>query len=187
MDVPLDEQYQPNFVVVRLDDPLLFKCPVLYMEDVGTASFSDREVQGLRDYLLKGGFLQVDDFWGSQAWNQWEREIGRVLPPSEFPIIDIPPTHPIMRALYVVTGIEQASSIQFWRRDGRVSERGADSAQVHFRGIQDARGRLMVVMRHNTDIPDTWEREGESQAYFDRFSPGGYAVGVNAVIYALTH
>jgi hypothetical protein len=58
---------------------------------------------------------------------------------------------------------------------------------VHFRGIQDSRGRLMVLMTHNTDIADSWEREGESQEYFDRFSPRGYALGVNAVIYAMTH
>jgi hypothetical protein len=93
-----------------------------------------------------------------------------------------------MRTLYHVKQIEQVSSIQFWRRNGgAVSERGADSAEVHFRGIADQRGRLMVVMAHNTDIPDTWEREGENQEYFDRFSPAGYAIGVNNVVYGLTH
>ena len=70
---------------------------------------------------------------------------------------------------------------------GIVSERGSDSPRVNFRGIQDERGRLMVVMAHNTDIPDTWEREGESKEYFDRFSPNGYALGVNIMIYAMTH
>jgi len=79
------------------------------------------------------------------------------------------------------------SSIQFWGRWGSVSERGADSARVNFRGINDEKGRLMDVMAHNTDIPDTWEREGENKEYFDRFSPNGYAVGVNIVLYALTH
>jgi hypothetical protein len=188
VDVPLDENYQPNFVVVRLDDPLLFKCPMLYMEDVGTMRLKESEVAGLRTYLLKGGFLQVDDFWGSRAWNRWSQEISRVLPPNEFPIFDIPATHPIMRTLYDVKSVEQVSSIQFWvRNGGSVSERGRDSAQVHFRGIQDARGRLMVVMSHNTDIPDSWEREGESQRYFDLFSPAGYAIGVNTVVYGLTH
>ena len=69
---------------------------------------------------------------------------------------------------------------------GGTTERGiTDPVDAH--GIADAHGRLMVVMRHNTDIPDTWEREGESQEYFDRFSPNGYAVGVNIMIYAMTH
>jgi hypothetical protein len=187
VNVPLDANREPNYVVVALTDPLIFRCPMVYMEDVGTASFSDEEVAGLRAYLLKGGFLTVDDFWGSRAWKQWAEEIGRVLPPGEFPIIDIPPSHPIMRSLYDVKTVEQVSSIQFWSRSGSVSERGSDSAQVHFRGIQDSRGRLMVLMAHNTDIPDTWEREGENQEYFDRFSPAGYAIGVNTVLYALTH
>ena len=93
-----------------------------------------------------------------------------------------------MHALYEVKEVEQVSSINFWMRSGGgVSERGADSPHPNFRGITDEDGRLMVVMAHNTDIPDTWEREGESQEYFDRFSPGGYALGVNIIVYALTH
>lgn len=186
--VRLDTTRQPEYVVVQLSDPLLFRCPMLHMEDVGTVRFSPDEVTNLRAYLQKGGFLAVDDFWGSQAWDQWAAEIGRVLPPGRYPIFDIPADHPIMHTLYDVKDIEQVSSIQFWSRSGgRVSERGDDSRQVNFRGIADEKGRLIVVMAHNTDIPDTWEREGESQEYFDRFSPAGYAVGVNVVLYALTH
>jgi hypothetical protein len=179
---------QPDNVVLRLDDPLIFRCPVLFMEDVGTLRFSETEVEALRDYLLKGGFLYVDDFWGSEAWDQWSYEIGRVLPARRYPIIDIPRTHAIMHTLYDVKAIPQVSSINFWSRNsGSTSERGIDSPQANFRGIQDEQGRLMVVMTHNTDISDTWEREGENQDYFDRFSPDGYAVGVNIILYALTH
>jgi hypothetical protein len=186
--VHMNEDGQPDNVVVQLTSPLLFRCPLLFMEDVGTMHLSDREVENLRAYLLKGGYLMVDDFWGSQAWAQWVEEIGRVLPPSEYPIIDIPRDHPIMHTLYEVKEIEQVSSIQFWLRNaGAVSERGHDSAEVHYRAIADERGRFMVVMAHNTDIPDTWEREGENQDYFDRFSPAGYAIGVNNVVYGLTH
>jgi hypothetical protein len=186
--VRLDHTGQPDYLVVRLTDPLLFECPMLQMEDVGTVRFSEEEVASLRAYLLKGGFLAVHDFWGSQAWDQWAEEIGRVLPRDRYPIADIPRDHPIMHTLYDVREIEQVSSIQFWSRSGgRVSERDRDSSQVNFRGIADERGRLMVIMAHNTDIPDTWEREGESQEYFDRFSPAGYAIGVNIVVYALTH
>ena len=179
---------QPDYVVVRLTDPLLARCPVLHVEDAGTARFSDADVAALRTYLLKGGFLAVDDFWGTAAWEQWAAEIGLVLPPGQYPIADIPADHPMMHALYDVKKIEQVSSIQFWiRNGGSVSERGSDSPHPNFRGISDPHGRLMVVMAHNTDIPDTWEREGESQEYFDRYSPGGYALGVNIVLYAMTH
>jgi len=159
------------------------------MEDVGTAEFSEQEVVNLREFFLKGGFLWVDDFWGSAAWDVWSRQIARVLTPAEYPIFDIPGDHPIMHTLYDVKEVPQVCSIQFWNPGypNETSERGADSARVNFRGIQDSHGRLMVLMSHNTDIADTWEREGENQQYFDMFSPRGYAVGVNVVLYAMTH
>ncbi len=186
--VKFGKDNQPDNVVLRLTDPLLYRCPVLFMEDVGTARFSDDEVEALRNYLVKGGFLYVDDFWGTKAWEQWAYEIGRVLPPHQYPIFDIPPNHTIMHSLYDVKAIPQVSSISFWTRSGgSTSERGEDSPYANFRGIQDEQGRLMVVMTHNTDISDTWEREGENKEYFDRFSPDGYAVGVNIILYALTH
>jgi hypothetical protein len=186
--VKLNENRQPNFGVVSLTDPLLFKCPLLFMEDVGTADLSEAEVRALRAYFLKGGFLGVDDFWGSRAWDWWSQQITRVLPAEEYPIIDVPLTHPIMHTLYDVKDYLQVSSIQFWYSNGgATSERGPDSAQVHYRGIEDKSGRLMVFMTHNTDVSDTWEREGENREYFDLFSPRGYAIGVNVVLYAMTH
>ena len=89
---------QPNHLVVRLTDDALFNCPMIQMEDVGTMRLSDAEVVRLREYLLKGGFLYVDDFWGEWAWEQWAEEIGRVLPPSEYPIRDITPAPPAVPA-----------------------------------------------------------------------------------------
>jgi hypothetical protein len=116
------------------------------------------------------------------------RELARILPPGEFPLVPIPNTHPIMHTLYDVKEIPQVPAISHWRRYGSTSERGLDSAEVYVRGIQDARGRLMVLVTHNTDIADTWEREGEfPREYFDIFSPRGYAIGVNVVLYAMTH
>jgi hypothetical protein len=186
--VKLDQNRQPNYAVLSLTDPLLYKCPILFMEDVGTAEFSDAEVLALRTYFEKGGFLWVDDFWGSNAWERWTEQIGRVLPASRYPVMDVPLDHPIMHTLYDVREYLQVSSIQFWSQTGgQVSERGGDSAEVHYRGIEDDKGRLIVYMTHNTDVADTWEREGENQRYFDLFSPRGYAIGVNAVLYALTH
>jgi hypothetical protein len=179
---------KPNHLVVRLTDDAIFRCPIIEMEDVGTIQFSDAEVTRLREYLLKGGFLYVDDFWGSYAWKRWEGQIGRVLPPVRYPIVDIGPDHALYRAMFIIPKIPQIPSINSWRRmGGATSERGADSAEVHLRGINDARGRLMVLMTHNTDISDAWEREGEDPRYFYQFSPDGYAVGINIVMYALTH
>jgi hypothetical protein len=184
--ISVDAAGDPNYWVVRLTDDALFRCPFLMGTDVGTLEFSPAEVARLRDYLLKGGFLWVDDFWGTHAWEQWSGEIRKVLP--EFPIADVPRDHPIWHTLYEVTEVPQVTSINFWRRSGGItSERGADSPHANFRMIADQKRRIMVLMTHNTDIGDSWEREGEDYDFFIRFSPRGYALGVNAILYALTH
>ena len=125
---------------------------------------------------------------GSYAWAAWSSEIGRVLPPSEYPIRDLAPEHPIYRTQFQIAEFPQIPSIQSWRGNPyETSERGSDSATPHFRAISDRHGNVMVLMSHNTDISDAWEREGEDPRYFYAFSPKGYAVGINAVLYAMTH
>jgi hypothetical protein len=179
---------EPQFVVVRLTDEALYGCGFLHLEDVGTASLTAPEIEGLRNYLLRGGFVWCDDFWGTFAWNNWLNELRRVLPQSDYPVVPIPMDHPILRAQFEVTEIPQIPSIQFWRQSGGgTSERGADSAEPALTGIFDQHGNLMVVMTHNTDISDAWEREGEDPRFFYNFSPDGYAVGINILMYAMTH
>ena len=180
---------EPNHYVVRMTDDELFQCPFLIASDVGTIGLTDEEALGLRIYLLKGGFLWVDDFWGPLAWEQWTRELSKVLLPAEFPIEDVPMSDPIFQSQYIVQKIPQITNIQFWRstRGQETSERGPDSAEPHFRAVRDGHRRIMVVMTHNTDIADSWEREGEDPAFFYQFSPDGYAVGVNVLLHALTH
>ncbi|MDX1382542.1 MAG: DUF4159 domain-containing protein [Thermoanaerobaculia bacterium] len=181
---------EPNHVVVQATDDLMFRCPFLFMSDVGTAGFTREEAVRLRSYLQAGGFLYVDDFWGDLAWENWSREIGKVLPPGEYPIVDIPLDHEIFRSLYHVREVPQVPSIQHWHWTGgySTSERGWESEDAHFRGIFDDNGRLMVVMTHNTDIADGWEREGEDEEFFARFSvTKAYPLGINIVLYAMTH
>jgi hypothetical protein len=178
----------PNHLSVRLGDPLIFQCPFLSATDVGTAAFTDEEAETLRTYLLKGGFLWVDDFWGPYAWDHWVSQISRVLSPAQFPIRDLVVDHPIHRTLFEFTTLPQIPSISFWRRSGGdTSERYELSAEPHLRGIADEHGRLMVVMTHNTDISDAWEREAEDPQFFFSFSPQGYAVGLDVVLYGMTH
>jgi hypothetical protein len=175
-----------NYWVVRLTDDQLFECPLLLGSDVGTAALSNVEVQRLRQYLLKGGFLWVDDFWGSRAWEHWRTQIMKVLP--EFPIVDVAQTDPIRRAMFNVDEVKQVPSIFSWGGPGSdARERGSDSPHADFRAIADGHGRLMVVMTHNTDIGDSMEREGENPDYFAEYSPSGYALATNIVLYALTH
>jgi Domain of unknown function (DUF4159) len=186
--VSKDSNGRPEHLVVRLTEDFLYQCPYLHMEDVGTASFTDAEVKGLRDFLLKGGFLWVDDYWGSYAMQNWLSQLARVLPPSVYPVEDIPIDHPIFKSMFEVKSLPQIPSIQFWRTSGGgTSERGSDSTTPTVRGVIDPHGTVMVLMTHNTDISDAWEREGEDPRFFYKFSPDGYAVGINVVLYALTH
>jgi hypothetical protein len=187
--VSRDHEGQPNHFVVRLTDDALFNCPLTVASDVGSLGFRPEEIDRLRTYLLKGGFLWVDDFWGTLAWRQWSTEIARVLDPSTYPIVDVPLNDPMLKSMFEVTRVPQITNIQFWRGvDGQsTSERGSDSADVHLRAIRDTHGRIMVLMTHNTDVADSWEREGEDPAFFYQFSPNGYALGIDVVLHAMTH
>jgi hypothetical protein len=172
--------------VVSLGDTGLFECPFLFASDVGTTGLTGDEAGVLREYLLKGGFLWADDFWGDRAWQHWSEQLRRVLP--EYDVIDLPITHPIFATGFNVERVPQIPSIQYWRRSGGYpSERGAESAQVNVRAIMDGTGRILVLMTHNTDIADGWEREGEDVAFFESFSWDAYAVGINVALWVLTH
>jgi hypothetical protein len=178
----------PNHFTIRLSDPAMFQCPILSATDVGTAFFTDDEAKTLRAYLEKGGVLWVDDFWGPYAWDNWVENISKVLPPGEYPIRDIPLDHPIRRVLFEFKDLPQIPSINFWNQSGGgTSERGELSAEPHLRGITDQQGRFMVIMTHNTDISDAWEREAADPRFFFSFSPQGYAVGLDVFLYAMTH
>ena len=186
-DVARNERGDPFHAVVSATEPDLYDCPFLFASDVGTIGFSEIEAVRLRNYLLKGGFLWADDFWGDYAWRNWTLEMNRILP--EYSIVPLPRDHILFHTLYSVDSVPQIPSIQYWRRSGRLgtSERGAESATPTLHGIMDETGRLLVIMTHNTDIADGWEREGEDDEFFYLFSPAAYAVGINVILYVLTH
>ena len=114
-------------------------------------------------------------------------QLSKALPPAEFPVRDLEKDHPLFRTLFDIGYLPQIASIGFWLGTGGTSERGADSAVAHARGIFDAQGRLMVLMTHNTDIGDSWEEEASNPQYFYEFSTKGYAFGINTIVYAMTH
>ena len=182
-----DDDYK--HVVVQLTDPLLYHCPFVMMTEPGGAYFDEAESAQLRDYLLKGGFLWADDFWGEYAFRFWSEAIGQALPPERYPIVDVPLDHTLFHILYDIHRIPQIPSIDFWAgTGGQTSERGRDSAIPHVRAIMDENdGRIMVLMTHNTDFGDAFEREGDDHRYFLTFAPEGYAFGVNAIVYSMTH
>lgn len=178
----------PVPISLQLTDPALFDYPFLYMIEPGSLVFSEDEVLALRRYLLNGGFLMVDDFWGDYAYENFYREIKRVFPerePQELPL-----THEVFQCVYRLKERPQVPSIHSWWPGSDVTweEHGPGSREVHFRGITDDKGRLMVIICHNTDLGDGWEQEGQDPSYFREFSEKkSYPMGINIVTYAMTH
>jgi len=185
--ISTDASGEPDHVVIALTDPALFECPFVMMTEVGAAYLSPEEAVKLREYLQKGGFLWADDFWGSYAWEHWVLELNKVLPPNEYKIFELPKDHPLFRQHFQILKVPQIASINHWMGTGGTSERGEDSAVPHAMGIADRQGRLMVLMTHNTDFGDSWEREADDPSYFYNFSVDGYAFGINVLLYAMSH
>ena len=178
----------PNHYLVRITDDQLFQCPFLLAGDVGSMGISAAEAERLRTYFLKGGFMWTDDMWGTDQWETWSHEIAKVFPPAEYPIVEVPVSDALFSSQFVVDHMPQIPNYPYWRRSGGdTSEQGEDSRVPVFRAIRDHKGRIMIAMTANTDIADAWEREGENPEYFYRFSPTGYALGINVLLHALTH
>jgi hypothetical protein len=184
--VSMDRNGEPMAMLLNLHQPEAFHCPILMMTEPGGVLFDEEEVKNLRTYLLKGGFLWADDFWGEYAWTYWENQIRRVLPSGEFPIVDLPADHVLLHQMFTLKEMPQIPGIGYWDGADRTYER-FDAKQQHLRAINDDRGRIMVLMTHNTDFGDSYEQEAVDPDYFMRFSVPGYAFGINAVVYAMTH
>ncbi|HEX7089485.1 MAG TPA: DUF4159 domain-containing protein [Longimicrobiales bacterium] len=167
---------------VRLDDPRLRRYPFLYAVEVGHMALTDAEVEGLRSYLEAGGFLVVDDFWGPYEWENFEYNMRRVLPGR--PIVDITLDHPLYSAFYQIDEVVQVPNIGNAWRGGPTWE--CHGCTPHVRGIYDDAGRLMVLIHFNTDLGDAWEWADDPR-YPIRYSTYAYQVGVNMIIYAMSH
>jgi len=186
----------PKPITMRLTDPRLFQYPFIYMSDVGWQELSPREEERLREYLLRGGFLWIDDFWGDAEWNNWEYNMRQVFPDLEWR--EIPHDHPILNIVFPLGECPQIPARDFaFQRPGvnwdpPFIHRGRSNDenqvnQVHFRGLFSKSGRLMAVATHNTDIGDGWEREAEDERYFRVYSVRAYALGINVISYIMSH
>jgi hypothetical protein len=175
-------------LIVRPTDEALFQCPFVMLWQAESLYFSEEDAVSMRKYLLKGGFLWSDDSWGEFAWQNFEEEMRKVLPEPRYRFTDLTPSHLIYRSFFELPRVPQIPGISYWwGTGGDTSERGTDSAVVHVRGIADEHGRLMVLSTHNTDIADGWEREGVDPRYFRQFSVDSYAVGINVMLYTMSH
>ena len=178
----------PDGRILTLTDPRLVDFPWIYIVEPGGLGFRDDEIVALRKYLLNGGFLMFDDFWGEAAWANVEREMKRVFPDRSFS--ELPLEHPLYSCVFQIKAKGQVPNIRLGEEsqyDGRTWER-PDAQTVHHRVLLDDKGRMMVFAAHNTDNGDGWEREGEAEYYFKNFSEKiSYPLGINVVFYAMTH
>ena len=179
--VPSLDAYEREHAIL-LDDPELRRFPFLYALEVGAMALTEPEVVGLRGYLLAGGFLVIDDFWGSLQWANFEFEIQQVLPGYE--IVDLTLDHPIFTAFYEIDEILQVPNVRNGVRGGPTHQQDGYVPMV--KGIHDENGRLMVVINWNTDLGDAWEW-ADNPDYPFRYSSYAYEMGLNMIIYAMGH
>ena len=188
----------PDARVLKLSDPNLFHYPLLYIEHAGYMRLSDEETLALRKYLLNGGALLVNDFWGIAEWEGFAGEIKKVLPDNDW--VDLTTDHPVFNCVYDLRGPMnnlQVPTIQFWNRSFDPANpqapqqtifRGEGSEQMHVRAVFDDRHRMMILAIHNSDVSDGWEREQENETYFNQYSERvAYPLGVNLIVYLMTH
>jgi len=174
--------------ILELTDPALFDHPFIYIIEPGGIQLDDDEVAALRKYLLAGGFLMVDDFWGENEWEVFHEQFKRVFPERD--LVELPLEHPMFHCVYDLKKKYQVPSIGMAHagREYGITWEREDAREAHYRGVFDDKGRMMAIVCHNTDLGDGWEREGEDEWYFREFSEKkAYPMGINIIFYAMTH
>ncbi len=169
-------------IVLQFDDEEIFDYPFLYALEMGRnggLSLSPAEIENLREYLLRGGFLLIDDFWGERQWDDFYRDFSQVFPDRE--LIELQSNHEIFHTFYDIDGAQMIPG-----RGGRqgLGQQGIDSASNH--AILDDNGRVMVLINWNSDMGDGWEHTYD-QWYPTQYSNLAYQLGINYLVYSLTH
>lgn len=181
---------------IALNDPRIYDYPMLYVVEAGFASFSPSEAENLREYLLRGGFLLVDDFHGSYQWSEFEGWMGQVFPDRD--IVDIPPTHEIFSVHFAIDEFIQIPGLralclnpgETWElpimKSAAVNESNASRQEPRWRGVLDDDGRVMAIINWNMDLGDAWEH-ADMEEYSALYTATAYRLGVNYLIYGMTH
>ena len=179
----------PTPVIIDLMDPAIFDYPFLYIIEPGGydggLNLQPPEVDMLRRYLDNGGFVMVDDFWGEHEWQIFYQQIKKIFPDGE--PIELPLEHPIFHCVYELEKKPQIPAINVYLSGRQTAER-YDARVPHYMGFFDDKGHLQMIVCHNTDLGDGWEREGENEIYFREMSERwAYPLGINILFYAMTH
>ncbi len=169
--------------VVPIHHPDLFNYPMIYSGEAGQMVFDDSDATVLREYLTRGGFWMIDDFWGTFEWRNFEQQMKKVFPNRQ--IVDLPLSHPIFHVFYDIEERMQVPNIGYAYNPGTPTWE-QDGYEPYVRGILDESGRLLVFINHNTDLMDASEW-ADDPLYPQRFSTYSYKIFTNAVVYALSH
>jgi len=168
LQVVLDE----NEYIFTFDDPNLMKYPFAYLCEVGYMQLSDQEITGMREYLLRGGFLLVDDFRSARQMQIFQYYVKQALPEFEMKPLDI--SHPIFNCFFSIKTLDVRPPY--------------DRGKPEFLGVEDKHGRLMMIINFNNDVSDYWQWSGDPyQPLPAEDTQGAYKFGVNYAFYALTH
>lgn len=169
--------------VIDIDDGPIFDWPWLYAVEVGRGGFiaTDQQAKRLRDYLDRGGFFMVDDFHGTYEWENFMRSLQRVFPDRS--VVDIPNDDPIFHILHDLSDRVQVPGAQFLR-SGRTYEQ--DGYEPRWRAIYDDKGRIQVAICHNMDLGDAWQY-ADDPAYPEKYASESFRIGVNYIVYSMTH
>jgi hypothetical protein len=168
--------------VIDVDDGPLLDYPWLYAVEVGRWGFTEPQAKRLREYLDRGGFLMVDDFHGGDEWEGFMRGLRQIYPDRQ--VVDIPDDDPIFHMISDLSDRVQIPGAQYVR-SGLTYER-SDGYPANWRGIYDAKGRLVVAICHNVDLGDAWQYADEPR-YPEKFAAQALRLGVSYVIYSMTH
>ncbi len=184
----------PEPKVLEIADPELFSFPWVFMSGAGNITLTDEEAATLRKYLLNGGAMMVDDFWGQREWDGVFLAMKKIFPDRQ--IVDVPRSHQIFHFLF---DLPDSLSLQTSNLRSAVSNQGTgvtwednhlggNTREIHFRAIFDDKDRIMVFLCHNTDNGDGWEEEGSDPWFFREFSEKkNYPLGFNIIFYLMTH
>ena len=166
---------------VNLDEGDAYDWPFLYAVEVGHWQLTDAQAKALREFIDRGGFFMCDDFHGTREWEVFQESMRRVFP--DRPIVDLKNQDAIFHTIYDLDDRYQVPGAQYIR-SGRTYE--YDGYEAKWRGIYDDHGRLIVAICHNMDLGDSWEHADNPQ-YAERFSALGIRIGINYVVYSMTH
>lgn len=171
----------PQETIIEVGSSELFDYPFAYIAELSRLNLSKKEAANLREYLLRGGFIMTDDFHGTEQWKRFYKQYKKIFPKRE--PRDIPMSHALFRCYYKIDSLMQIPAPAAYRA-GRTHEK--DGFDVRCMGVFDDHGRIMMMINFNTDLGDAWQNAAEPY-YPRKFSDMAFKMGINAIVYTLTH